>query len=87
MTGNLSTRLRRLEAKRGRTPLSALSDAELDARILALRATLAAEAERIAALPEHLRPAMMPGEEALDLRIRALEHKLEADGGAPWQTH
>jgi hypothetical protein len=67
----LAARIRRLEAKRGRTPLSALSDAELDARILALRATLAAEAERIAALPEHLRPVVTPEEEALDLRMRA----------------
>jgi len=52
----LHGRMTRLEAKRGATPVSILSDAELEAEISWRRAVLAAEAERIAALPEHLRP-------------------------------
>ena len=41
---------------------------------------LAAEAERVAALPEHLRPIPTAEDEALDQRIRDLEAKLAANG-------
>src|SRR3954465_13977444 len=63
----------RLEAKGGATPFSALIDAELDAEISWRRAALAAEAERIAALPEHLRPVPTAEDEAVTRRIAELE--------------
>ena len=76
----LHGRMTRLEAKRGATPVSILSDAELEAEISWRRAVLAAEAERIASLPEHLRPILTAEDEALDRRIRDLEGKLAANG-------
>src|SRR4051812_16923773 len=69
----LHGRMSRLEAKRGTTPLSALSDAELEAEISWRRAALAAEAERIAALPGHLRPVPTAEDEAVTRRIAELE--------------
>jgi len=77
----------RLEAKRGATPLSALSDAELDAEISWRRAALAAEAERIAALPEHLRPIPTAEDEALTRRIADLEARLAANGWRDLMHH
>jgi hypothetical protein len=60
--------------------VSALSDDELDAEISWRRAAIAAEAQRIAALPEHLRPIPTAEDEALTRRIGELEARLAADG-------
>ena len=76
MSRALSNRVARLELKRGGTPVSALSDDELNAEISWRRAALAAEAERIASLPEHLRPIPTAEDEALTRRIGELETKL-----------
>ena len=73
MSRALSNRVARLEL---RTPVSALSDDELNAEISWRRAALAAEAERIASLPEHLRPIPTAEDEALTRRIGELETKL-----------
>ena len=78
MNRGLSNRLARLELKRGATTVSALSDDELDAEISWRRAALAAEAERIGLLPEHLRPIPTAEDEALTRRIGELEARLVA---------
>jgi len=83
----LSNRVARLELKRGATPVSALSDDELDAEISWRRAALAAEAERIASLPEHLRPIPTAEDEALTRRIGELEARLVADGWRDLMCH
>ena len=79
MNRALSNRVARVELKRGATPVSALSDDELDAEISWRRAALAAEAERIASLPEHLRPIPTAEDEALTRPIGELEARLAAD--------
>ena len=87
MSRAISNRVARLELKRGATPVSALSDAELETEISWRRAALAAEAERIASLPEHLRPILTAADEALTRRIGELEARLAADGWRDLMCH